>query len=61
MCMPWNVDAPSAHFSLSVTPSRPMQLVAGAAGVVGADLEAGREDQAVELVLDAVDDDAASR
>ena len=33
-------------------------LVAGAARVVGADLEAGGEDQAVDLVLDAVDDDA---
>ena len=23
LCMPWNVDAPSAHFSVSVRPSRP--------------------------------------
>ena len=36
------------------------ELVAGAPRVVGADLEAGGEDQAVELVLDAVDDDALS-
>ena len=36
-------------------------LHAGAAAVVGADLEAGREDQAVELVLAAGDDDAARR
>ena len=35
-----------------------VQLVAGAARVVGADLEAGGVDQAVELVLDAVRDDA---
>ncbi len=23
VCMPWNVDAPSAHFSVRVRPSRP--------------------------------------
>ena len=48
---PWNVAAPSRHFSVSVRPSRPYDLVAGAARVVGADLEAGGVDQAVELVL----------
>ena len=24
LCIPWNVATPSCHFSLSVTPSRPM-------------------------------------
>jgi hypothetical protein len=56
---PWNVDAPSAHFSVSVTPSPPVHLVAGAAGVVGADLEARRVDEAVDRVLDPVGPHAA--
>ena len=39
-----------AHFSVSVTPSRPIDLEARAAGVVGAHLETRREDQTIELV-----------
>ena len=58
---PWSVRTPSRHFSVSVSPSRPTISIAGAARVVGADLEAGREDEAVELVLAAVDDDALRR
>ena len=58
MCMPCKVDVPSAHFSRQRDAVAAVQLVARAAGVVGADLEAGGEDQAVDLVLDAVDDDA---
>ena len=45
---------PSAHLSVSVMPIAADEFVARAAGVVGADLEAGREDEAVELVFDAV-------
>ena len=59
VCMPCSVDAPSAHFSVSVDAVAPDDLVAGPAGVVGADLEAGGVDEAVELVLGAADDDAA--
>jgi len=54
--MPWSVRTPSAQCCVRVRPPRPEP---GAARVVGADLEPGREDQAVELVLDPVDDDAA--
>ena len=56
--MPWSVDVPSAHFSLSVSAVAADELAAGAPGEVGADLEPGREDQAVDFVLDAVRDDA---
>ena len=42
-------------------PVAPVQLVAGAARVVRPDFEAGGVDQAVELVLHAVDDDALRR
>ena len=45
---------PSAQCSDSRSPSRPIGLEAGAAGVLGADLEARGEDQAVELVVLAV-------
>ena len=61
LCMPCSVATPFAHFSVSVTPPRPYEFVAGAARVVGADLEAGRVDEAVDLVLDAVDDDGRAR
>ena len=51
--MPCSVRMPSAQRSESVTPPRPTVVEAGAARVVGADLEARREDQAVELVVHA--------
>ena len=57
-CMPWKVDVPSAHFSLSVIPSRPCSSQPARAGERGAHLEPGREDEAVDFVLDAVRDDA---
>ena len=56
---PWRVDAPSRPLLGERHAVAAVDLVAGAARVVGADLEAGGVDQAVELVLDAVDDDAA--
>ena len=48
--------APTSRVSVSAVAA--VDLVAGAARVGGADLEAGGEDDAVELVFDAVDDDA---
>ena len=55
---PCRVRKPSAQWSVRVLPSAAVDLEAGAAGVGGADLEAGGEDDAVDLVLDAVDDQA---
>ena len=61
LCMPCSVAMPSAHFSVSVSTAAAEQLVARAARVVRAHLEARREDQAVQLVLLAVRDDALLR
>ena len=52
---------PSRHFSVSVKPSRPTRSKPGAPRIVGADLESGCEDQAIDGVFGAVDDDAAGR
>ena len=49
---------PSRHWSVSVDPVAPDQLESGATAVVGAHLEARREDEAVELVGHVVDDNA---
>ena len=51
--MPCSVRMPSAQCSDSVTPSRPIVSKPCDASYGGADLEAGGEDEAVELVLDA--------
>jgi hypothetical protein len=48
------VDTPSFHLSVRVRPLRPRTSKPSAAGEVGAHLEAGGEDQAVELVFLAV-------
>ena len=56
--MPCLVRMPSAQASDSFSPSRPVEVEAGAALVLGADLEAGRVDDAVDLVLAAADHDA---
>ena len=53
--MPCSARIPSAQCSESVSPSRPIGLEAERRVVVGADLEARREDQAVELVVLAAD------
>ena len=55
---PCRVAAPSAHFSDSVTPSRPWTSKPSRRVTAAPDLEPGGVDQAVELVLVAVDDDA---
>ena len=55
---PWNVRTPSAHLSVSVDSVPADQLEPGPTAVVRAHLEARCEDQAVQLVLHAVDDDA---
>ena len=48
---PWKVLAPPFHLSVSVRPPRPRHLEAQAAGEIGAHLEAGAEDQAIQRVL----------
>ena len=61
MCRPWNVRTPSAHFSREREAVAPDDPVARTVRVVGADLEARGEDQAVERVLAAADHDALLR
>ena len=61
VCMPYSVDTPSCHLSLSGEAAPAVDLVAGAALQRRANFEAAGEDDAVDLVLTAVRDDARSR
>ena len=57
-CIPCSERIPSRQYSDRLIPVGADDVVAGPPRVVGADLEPGGIDQAVDLVLPSADDDA---
>ena len=60
-CMPWNDLTPSDHFFFQALAAPPDDVVPRSPGVRGSDFETACVDQAVQLVLLAVDHDTFLR